>query len=164
MAKKGLSPTDDDSLSKAMRRKALQNVQLTPGTSVKSKSFVSFSNTQLSFRIFNVGISLGRNEKDVLVSANALRHMEVDRVRETTNVSSRPSASPLDEDEATDNVDGQLLSHLVGEVSEVDLDESGLGSIHDLHASGRKSKYSSAKKNQKSRKLAKLSKSPKFSR
>ena len=147
-----------------MRRKALQNVQLIPDTSVKSKSFLSFTTPQLSSRLFNVGVSLGRNCKEVLVSANALRHMEVDRVRVTPNVKSRPAVSPLDEDEATDNVDGQLLSHLVGEVSEVGLDESGLGSIYDLQASGRKSKNTSAKKNQKSRKVTKSSKSPKVSR
>ena len=75
-----------------------------------------------------------------MVSANALRHMEVDLARVTNNVKSRPAVSPLDEDEVTVNVDGQLLSHLVGEVSEVGLDESGLGSIYDLQASGRKFK------------------------
>ena len=58
---------------------------------------------------------------------------------------------PLEEDEATDNVDGQLLSHLVGEVSEVDLEGSGLGSIYDLHASGRKSRNASAKRIMKGR-------------
>ena len=157
------TPTDEDSLAKAMRHKALQNAQLTPGTSSKSKSFLSLTTPQLSSRLFNVGVSLGRNEKEVLVSANGLWHMEVDHVRATTNVSSRPITPLTDEDEVTDNVDDQLLSHLVGEVAEVGLDETGLGSIYDLHASGRKSKNASVKKNQKPRKLAKSSKSPKFS-
>ena len=75
--------------------------------------------------------------------------MEVDRVRATPNVLSRPIASPLDEDESTDNVDGQFLSHLVGEVSEVGLDETWLGSIYDLQASGRKSKKCFHKKESK---------------
>ena len=64
---------------------------------------------------------------------------------------------PLDEDEATDNVDGQLLSHLVGEVTKVDLDGSGLGSIYDLQASGRKSKNASAKRNKKAQKSPRVS-------
>ena len=90
--------------------------------------------------------------------------MEVDRVRATPNVLSRPIASPLDEDESTDNIDGQFLSHLVGEVSEVGLDETWLGSIYDLQASGRKSKNASAKKKNQPRKMAKSSKSLKVSR
>ena len=164
VAKDGATLMDEDSLTKAMCRKALQNAQLTPGMSAKSMSFASFSTPQLSSRLFNVGVSLGRNEKEVLISANALRHIEVDRTRVTPNMLSRPIASSLDEDEATDNVNGQLLSHLVGEVSEVGLDETGLGSIYDLQASCRKSKNASAKKNQRSSKLTKPSKSPKVSR
>ena len=54
---------------------------------------------------------MGRDEKEVLVSANALNHMEFDRVKVYPNAMSKPSAPPLDEDEVTDNVDGQLLSH-----------------------------------------------------
>ena len=117
VAADGTAATDEDALSKAMRRKALQ---FTPGMVSKSVSFVSQSTPQLSSRLFNVGVSLGRNEKEVLVSANALRHMEVDREKVSPCVLSTPTSHPLDDDEATDNVDGQLLSHLVGEVTEVD--------------------------------------------
>ena len=127
-------------------------------------SLLSFSTSQLTSRLFNVGVTMGRNEKEILVPANALRHMEIDRVKVYPNAMSTPAAPPLDEDEATDNVDGQLLSHLVGEVSEVDLDESRLGSIYDLQASGRKSKKASSKKSKKSQKVANQSKSPKVSR
>ena len=52
----------------------------------------------------------------------------------------------LDDDEADATIDGQLLSHLVGEVSEVSLDESSLRSAYDLHVTGRKSKGSNSKK------------------
>ena len=78
--------------------------------------------------------------------------------------SSDLTTHPLDDDEATDNVDGQLLSHIVGEVSEVSLDETMLGSVYDLQASSRKSKKTSGKKNSRSRKLTKSNKSPKVSR
>ena len=107
---------------------------------------------------------MGRNEKEVLVSANALRHMEIDRVKATPSVLSTPISHSLDDDEATDNVDGQLLSHIVGDVSEVSLDETTLGSVYDLRASSRKSKKSSVRKNVKSRKVTKPNKSPKVSR
>ena len=90
--------------------------------------------------------------------------MEIDRVKVYRNAKSRPVTSPLEDDEATDNVDGQLLSHLVGEVSEVVLDETRLGSIYDLQASGRKSKNGSAKKSQKDQKGSKTPKSPNVSR
>ena len=143
MAADGSMPTDEDSMTKAMRRKALLNAQLTPGMSSKSKSFLSLSNSQLSSKLFNVGVSLGRNEEEILVSANALRHMEIDRVRASPNAKCTPVNHSLDDDEATDTVDGQLLSHLVGEVSEVGLDEAMLGSIYDLQASSRKSKKNS---------------------
>jgi hypothetical protein len=46
----------------------------------------------------------------------------------------------LDEDEGIATSDVQLLCHLVGEVSEVGLDNDGLYSLHELKASGRKSK------------------------
>jgi hypothetical protein len=42
--------------------------------------------------------------------------------------------------------DGQILSHLVGEVLEVDLDEDRLYSLYELKAFGRKSKSSSNEK------------------
>ena len=79
-------------------------------------------------------------------------------------VLSTPTTHPLDDDEATDNVDGQLLSHIVGEVLEVSLDETTLGSIYDLQATSRKSKKTSEIKNSRSRKVTKLNKSPKVSR
>jgi hypothetical protein len=42
----------------------------------------------------------------------------------------------LDEEEANATLDGQLLSSLVGVVSEIDLDEARLGSLFELQASG----------------------------
>ena len=65
-------------------------------------------------------------------------------------VSSRPVTSPVDDDDANDTIDGQLLSHLVGEVTEVDLDEAQLRSFDDLYATDRKSKFAKNKKNQSS--------------
>ena len=63
------------------------------------------------------------------------------------------ASAPVDDDEANATIDGQLLSHLVGEMTEVDMDEVELGSIYDLHASGRKSKSAKDKKKQKKRSL-----------
>ena len=74
-------------------------------------------------------------------------------------VQSSLAAPSLDEDDADATVDGQLLSHLVVEVSEVSLDETGVRSVYDLRATGRKSKNSSSKKVTR-----KGSKNPKFSR
>ena len=84
--------------------------------------------------------------------------------RSYPNAKSRPVTSPLEDDEATDTVDGQLLSHLVGEISEVSLDETTLGSIYDMQASSRISKKTSDKKNSRSRKVTKSNKDPKVSR
>ena len=77
------------------------------------------------------------------------------------SVSCKPATSIIDEEEMHATVDGHLLDHLVGEVAEVDSDdESGLSSLFELKASGRKSKSSSCKRNKKSFKRAKVSKIP----
>ena len=107
----------------------------------------------------SVGISLGKNEKEIGFSANVLKHVEYDRRKVSPSVSTKPVTPLIDDDEANDTIDGQLLSHLVGEVTEVDLDEAGLGSFDDLYATGRKSKYAKNKKNITSRKSAKKTKS-----
>ena len=73
-------------------------------------------------------------------------------------------ATPLDDDEVNGTIEGQLLSLLVGEVTEVGMDEDMLGSIYDLYASGQKSKSAKNKKGKNPRKTAKLSKSPSVSR
>ena len=52
----------------------------------------------------------------------------------------------MDEEELHDTIDVQLLSHLVGDVSEGGLDEAVLSSLYDLKASDRKSKADSNKK------------------
>ena len=81
------------------------------------------------------------------MSTNALRHMEFDRLKCTPKILSKSDISLIDDDdEVYANTDGQLLSHLVGEVSEVGLDEAVLGTVFDLQASCRKSKSSSYKK------------------
>ena len=80
------------------------------------------------------------------------------------SVSSRRVTTPIDDDSANATIDGQLLSHLVGAVTEVGVDEDGLGFFIDLYASGRKSKSAKNKKAKISRKNVKLSKSPIVSR
>ena len=54
----------------------------------------------------------------------------------------------IDDDSENATIDGQLLSHLVGAVTEVgvDEDEDGLGSFIDLYASSWKSKSAKNKK------------------
>ena len=77
VAADGSAVTDEDSIAKAMRRKALLNGQLTPGMSSKPKSFLSLSTHQLSTRLHKVGVTMGRDEKEVVVSANALKHVSL---------------------------------------------------------------------------------------
>jgi len=86
--------------------------------------------------------------------------VEYDRLKVYPGASSRSVTTPLDDEEANATIDGQLLSHLVGEMTEVGMDEVELGSIYDLHASGRKSKSAKDKKNKKMRKTAKQPKYP----
>ena len=159
VADDGTTDTDEDSLAKAMRRKAVQNLD-NQGTSSSPKSFLSFSTTSIVAKLNNVGVSLGNNENDISVSTNALRHLEYDRLKVTPRVSSKSFVSHLDEEELHATSDGQLLAHVVGEVSDVGLEEPGLSSLIELTASGRKSKSDRSKKGRKPSKRAKFSKSP----
>jgi hypothetical protein len=131
-----------------MRRKAELNLD-TAGKNTSSKSFLSLSDNVISSKLARLGVSLGSNKDSIMVSANALRHMEFDRLKVNSRVSAKLVPSIQDEEELSATIDGQLLSQLVGEVAEVDLDELMLGSVYDLKASARKSKANSATKKSK---------------
>ena len=108
-----------------------------------------------------VGFSLGNNVAKIAMSTNALRRLEFDRLTVSPKVSGKSDTTHLDDEELHDTIDVQLLSLLVGDVSEGSLDEAMLSSLHDLKASDRKSKANSHKKNNKTpRKKAKLSTPP----
>jgi hypothetical protein len=160
----GASSTDEDVLTKAMRRKAEMFASHAPGTSKSLKSFLSYSNSKLSSSLAAVGVHLGNNDREIQVSASALKHMEFDRLTVTPSASIKSVAAPLDDDSMYATSDGQLLSHLVGEVTEVGLDEDGIGSLIDLYASSRKSKSAKNRKSKESRKLAKSPKTLTVSR
>jgi hypothetical protein len=151
----GGSITDEDTMKKAMRRKAMHNLD-SSGMHSSSKSFLSFSSSVISSKLNSLGIKLGSNEKEVSISTRVLRHMEFDHTTVIPKASTVFDSTYLDEDEAIATSDGQLLSHLVGEVSEVGLDEEDLYSLYELKASRRKSKSFS---NKKPRKRSKNSKS-----
>ena len=142
--KDGSSTTDEDTMTKAMRRKAEAFSTPADGKLHTSKSFLSYSTPALSAKLSAVGVSLGRNDKEVVLSASILKHVEYDRRRVSPSVSNKPVASPIDDDDVNTTIDGQLLSSLVGVVSEIDLDETMPGSLYDLCASGRKSKSTSS--------------------
>jgi hypothetical protein len=128
-------------MKKAMRRKANMNLDYSGMTS-KSSSFISLSTPVISSKLNTIGIKLGKNVNEVLISANVLRHMEYDRLTVDPKLRDVVDITELDEEEANATLDGQLLSSLVGVVSEIDFDETRLGSLHELKASGRKSKKS----------------------
>jgi hypothetical protein len=80
MAEDGSMATDEDTMQKAMRRKAAKNLDFScmdPSTS----SFVSLPTQVLSSKLNLVGISLGKNDFEINVSANVLRHMELDHLK-----------------------------------------------------------------------------------
>jgi hypothetical protein len=83
--------------------------------------------------------------------------MEFDRTTVIAKASTVLDSTYLDEEEAIATSDCRLLSHLVGEVWEVSLDEEDMYSLYELKASRQKSKSSS---NKKPRKRSKFSKSP----
>jgi hypothetical protein len=150
----GASVTDEDVMMKAMRHKAEQNLD-TSGTSPSSKSFTRFSDSRIAANLGSIGVSLGRSSSDILVSTSVLKHMEYDRLTVVPKVFTSSETPFLDDEEANATMDGQLLSSLVGVVSEAVLDETELDSLYDLRASGRKSKTSAEKRSLKRPKVSK---------
>ena len=110
------SVTDEDSLKKAMHRKAAHNLD-SIGTGIKSKSFLLFSPLSIQSKLTSVDFNLGSSKSKVEVSTNVLRHMEFDCLTVIPKASTGLTATYLDDEEAIDTSDGQLLSHLIGEVS-----------------------------------------------
>jgi hypothetical protein len=127
-----------------MRRKAEKNHD-GAGTKQSSTSFISFSDSRIHSSLGRVGVAMGRHVGEISVSANVLRHMERDRLTVMPKVCTRLETPILDEDETDVISDGQLLSALVGSISEVDLEQSELSSLYDLKASRRSSKSSAGK-------------------
>jgi hypothetical protein len=82
--------------------------------------------------------------------------MEYDRLTVSPKLQNIVENTELDEEEAIAIVDGQLLSSLVGVVSEIDLEETMSGSLYDLCASSRKYKSSSFSRASKGAKLQNL--------
>jgi hypothetical protein len=141
-----------------MRRKAELNLDYSGIISPsKSKSFLSFSTPMISSKLASVGVNLGCNDKEILFSSNALRRMEVDRLTVIPKDSASFYTSFDDDEEAIATSDGQLLSQLIGEVSDVILDEAKLSSLYELQASSRKSGSCSSRKGKKPKKRAKVS-------
>jgi hypothetical protein len=107
----------------------------------------------------NIGVAMGNNLDDVCVSVGALKRMEIDRLKVSLKCLSTPPNPDIKEEDETDaTYVGPLMSHLVGEVTEVGLDDARLGSMFcDFTTSLRKSKSHSSEKKQKPPKNAKIS-------
>jgi hypothetical protein len=148
-----------------MHRKAELNLNysgmVTPS---KAKSFLSFSTPDIYSKLGSVGVNIGSSEKEIIVSSNVLRRMEVDRLTVTPKISTFSNTTYVDEEDANAATDGQLLSQLIGEVSDMIFNEAGLSSLYELKASGRKSGSCSSKRGKKPKKRAKVSPSAIVSR
>jgi hypothetical protein len=64
VAEDGSSTTDEDTMQKAMQRKAAMNLEFS-GMRSKSSSFVSLSTPVISSKLNVVGIRLGKNANEV---------------------------------------------------------------------------------------------------
>ena len=100
---------------------------------------------------------MGSTPKTIKVSYNALKHIEIDKIKVQPKASRAGSGevNPFSLSDGEDSEDdSSLLSHLVKDITDVDL---VLGTkICDLKVSGRKSKSSSKK--EKARKRAQKTK------
>jgi hypothetical protein len=160
VAADGAAGTDEDSMTKAMRRKAAANLDA-KGMDNCSTSFLSFSTPQVTAKLNSVGVSLGSSLDAISISTNVLKHMEFDRLKFTPlpGTKSSPSPTNVDDVDAYAITDGQLLTQLVGEVLEVGTDDAMLGSCFELQATNRKSRASQIKRNAWPNKKARVTKS-----
>jgi hypothetical protein len=90
------SDEDEDSLARAMRRKATMNLDFT-GINNISKSFLTFPTPLINANLNNVGVSLGKTIDAISVSSSALKRMEFDRIKLTPTISSKPGTLFTDE-------------------------------------------------------------------
>lgn len=143
-----------------MKRQAARNLHSAPRTS-SAKSFHSFSDSRISFTSKNVGVSIGKSDHEIKLLVGVLKRMEIDRLKVSSkclNTLPNPKTGE-EEEEVVATYDGPLLSHLVGEVTEVGMDEV----FYDYTVSSRKSMSHSSKKKQKPPKNAKSSTSARVS-
>ena len=106
---------------------------------------------------------MGSTPKTIKVSYNALKHIEIDKIKVQPKAgrTSTGEVNPFSLSDGEDSEDDScLLSRLVKDITDVDLDDLDLGKICDLKVSGRKSKSSSKK--EKARKRAQKTKKKEF--
>ena len=104
---------------------------------------------------------MGSSSKEINVSFNSLKRIEVDKVTvQPKNKSVDTVVNPFDlSDEEDLENENKLLSHLIKDITDVNLDDLDLGMrICDLKVTRHKSK-SSAKKAKARKKTQKLNKS-----
>ena len=172
----GTPAADELVLDKAKRHAAIRNLDspattCSQGADAAGSAGKTFMTSPVELQRdacianFNfIRISLGNSSNAINVSYNTLKRIEVDRVtvqpkiKGTGRVGSDFNPFGLSDEEDRDS-DCGLLSHLVKEVTDVDLDDLDLATrICDLKESDRKSK-SSSKKVKIRRRQQKLNKS-----
>jgi hypothetical protein len=159
----GASATDEDSLKKAMHLQANRNLDFSQGIS-SHRSYLSFSSERVNSNMRSLGFGLGNSDKEVVLSVKALKRVEFDRLKVSPKLSCNSTEPEPSDDEHDMAHDGHLLSHIVGSVSEVGLDEHRFDHYCDLTSTARKSKSQSNKRNSKKpSKRARTSKSPNVS-
>ena len=151
-------------MDKATRRAAERNLDSSVATPQKGpntpkntgKSPIDTCTSNLN----SIGISMGSTPKTIKVSYNALKHIKIDKIKVQPKAgrTSTGEVNPFSLSDGEDSEDdSSLLSRLVKDITDVDLDDLDLGTkICDLKVSGRKSKSSSKK--EKARKRAQKTK------
>ena len=160
----GISAADKLVMDKATRRAVERNLDSLVATPQKGpnmpkdtgKSPIDTCTSNLN----SIGISMGSTPKTIKVSYNALKHIKIDKIKVQPKAGTAGSGevNPFSLSDGEDSEDdSSLLSRLVKDITNVDLDDLDLGTkICDLKVSGRKSKSSSKK--EKARKRAQKTK------
>jgi hypothetical protein len=98
----------------------------------------------ISSKLASVGVNTGSSDREISFSSNALRRMEVDRLTVIPKVSAFSCTTYDDDADEEVIATSQLLSHLIGEVSDMIMDVA-------------KSRSCSSKKGKKPKKRKKVS-------
>ena len=159
----GIPAADEHVLERAKQRAARWNLDSPAGTSPPGNisSNIKLPVINCVANLKSIGISMSSSSKEISVSSNALKRIEVDKVKvQPKNKKADTVLNPFDlSDEEDLENENKLLSHLIKDITNVDLDDPDLGMrICDLKVTGRKSK-STAKKAKAQKKAQKLNKS-----
>jgi hypothetical protein len=142
-------------MEKTMNLAAKKN-SLEPGNCL---SFPSISDSVISSRVANIGVSMGRDNRVILSSVTSLKNIEIDRLKlsgKNNCCSSKVSSPKINLDEEEEDILDAHLHHICGGFVESAYEEGYDQICCKLNATQRKKRTNSRNKNKIATKKPKI--------